>query len=113
MARTPAAAARAAICSGLAAKQRAVAGGITSRATISRMPTILIATAITVAVSSPNIRRVHSGRRPATVAKSTLTVVRKRLSAHGYYATPGIHYDAEREHGHPFAYHVCGTAVDN
>ena len=36
---------------------------------------------------------------------------RKRLSAHGYYATPGIHYDEEREHGHPFAYHVYGTAV--
>ena len=36
---------------------------------------------------------------------------RKRLSAHGYYVTPGIHYDEEREHGHPFAYHVYGTAV--
>ena len=36
---------------------------------------------------------------------------RRRLSAHGYYATPGIHYDEEREHGHPFAYHVYGTAV--
>ena len=36
---------------------------------------------------------------------------RRRLSAHGYYATPGIHYDEQREHGHPFAYHVYGTAV--
>ena len=24
---------------------------------------------------------------------------------------PGIHYDEERERGHPFAYHVYGTAV--
>ena len=36
---------------------------------------------------------------------------RRRLSAHGYYVTPGIRYDEEREHGHPFAYHVYGTAV--
>ena len=36
---------------------------------------------------------------------------RRRLSAHGYYATPGIHYDEERERGHPFAYHVYGTAA--
>ena len=36
---------------------------------------------------------------------------RRRLSAHGFYATPGIHYDEERERGRPFAYHVYGTAV--
>lgn len=33
------------------------------------------------------------------------------LSAHGFYATPGIHFDAQREKGHPFAYHVWGTAL--
>ena len=36
---------------------------------------------------------------------------RKRLSAHGFYATPGIHYDDQRERGRPFSYHVYGTAV--
>ena len=36
---------------------------------------------------------------------------RKRLSAHGFYATPGIHYDEQRERGRPFAYHAYGTAV--
>jgi len=33
------------------------------------------------------------------------------LSAHAFYATPLLHYDKTAEKGHPFAYHVCGTAV--
>ena len=33
------------------------------------------------------------------------------LSAHGFYATPNIHFDKTREQGRPFAYHVYGTAV--
>jgi xanthine dehydrogenase large subunit len=33
------------------------------------------------------------------------------LSAHGFYATPGLFYDLEREQGCPFAYHVHGCAV--
>ena len=33
------------------------------------------------------------------------------LSSHAHYATPGLHYNRETERGHPFAYHVCGTAV--
>jgi xanthine dehydrogenase large subunit len=36
---------------------------------------------------------------------------RVSLSAQAHYATPGIWYDREREHGEPFAYHVFGTAV--
>src|SRR6202011_1636645 len=36
---------------------------------------------------------------------------RVSLSEHAHYATPGIHFDASREKGHPFAYHVYGTAV--
>ena len=36
---------------------------------------------------------------------------RVALSAHGYYATPGIWFDRAKEKGHPFAYHVFGTAV--
>lgn len=33
------------------------------------------------------------------------------LSEHGHYATPEIHFDATKEKGHPFAYHVYGTAL--
>lgn len=33
------------------------------------------------------------------------------LSEHGHYATPGIHFDHKNEKGHPFAYHVYGTAI--
>lgn len=36
---------------------------------------------------------------------------RVSLSEHAHYATPEIHYDASREKGHPFAYHVYGTAI--
>lgn len=33
------------------------------------------------------------------------------LSAHGFYATPGIWFDRAKEKGEPFAYHVYGTAI--
>lgn len=33
------------------------------------------------------------------------------LSAHGFYATPGLVYDGEAERGKPFAYHVYGAAL--
>ena len=33
------------------------------------------------------------------------------LSEHAHYATPDIHFDASKEKGHPFAYHVYGTAI--
>ncbi len=33
------------------------------------------------------------------------------LSAHGFYATPDIHFDTDEEKGRPFAYHVYGTAI--
>lgn len=33
------------------------------------------------------------------------------LSEHGFYATPDIWFDAEKEKGEPFAYHVYGTAI--
>jgi len=33
------------------------------------------------------------------------------LSAHGFYATPGLFYDMMAEKGSPFAYHVYGCAV--
>jgi len=33
------------------------------------------------------------------------------LSEHSHYATPDIHFDGTKEKGHPFAYHVYGTAI--
>ncbi len=36
---------------------------------------------------------------------------RVNLSAKGHYATPHIHFDKKKEKGHPFAYHVYGTAI--
>ena len=33
------------------------------------------------------------------------------LSAHGFFATPGIHFDKQKEKGRPFAYHTYGTAI--
>ncbi len=36
---------------------------------------------------------------------------RINLSAKGHYATPEIHFDKTKEKGHPFAYHVYGTAI--
>ena len=36
---------------------------------------------------------------------------RVNLSEHAHYATPGINFDWEIARGHPFAYHVYGTAI--
>lgn len=36
---------------------------------------------------------------------------RVKLSEVGHYATPIIHFDKSTEKGHPFAYHVYGTAL--
>ena len=36
---------------------------------------------------------------------------RVNLSEHAHYATPGINFDWETAKGHPFAYHVYGTAI--
>lgn len=38
-------------------------------------------------------------------------VMRVALTENSHYATPTIHYDKTKEKGHPFAYHVYGTAI--
>jgi xanthine dehydrogenase large subunit len=38
-------------------------------------------------------------------------VKRISLSEHAHYTPPGIWFDATKEKGHPFAYHVYGTAI--
>ncbi|WP_343692187.1 molybdopterin cofactor-binding domain-containing protein [Chitinophaga sp.] len=42
---------------------------------------------------------------------NTAFVQRVSLSENGHYATPSIHYDNETGKGHPFSYHVYGTAI--
>jgi len=48
-----------------------------------------------------------------TWQKLVMTAFLKRvsLSEHAHYATPVIHFDLTKEKGHPFAYHVYGTAI--
>jgi len=36
---------------------------------------------------------------------------RVNMSEHAHYTTPGIHFDWSIAKGHPFAYHVYGTAI--
>lgn len=45
--------------------------------------------------------------------KLVMTAYLKRvsLSEHAHYTPPTIHFDASKEKGHPFAYHVYGTSV--
>lgn len=38
-------------------------------------------------------------------------IKRVSLSEHAHYATPEIYFDHAKEKGHPFAYHVYGTAI--
>ena len=38
-------------------------------------------------------------------------VKRISLSEHAHYATPEINFDTSKEKGHPFSYHVYGTAI--
>ena len=65
----PAAAARTAIASGLLDRCRTVAGGITSSATISKTPTILMETAMIAAGRRPNARRTRSrSQEPPSLA---------------------------------------------
>jgi len=41
----------------------------------------------------------------------TAYIKRISLSEHAHYSTPQINFDASIEKGHPFAYHVFGTAI--
>ncbi len=41
----------------------------------------------------------------------TAHLERVNLSEHAHYATPGINFDWDTAKGHPFAYHVYGTAI--
>ncbi|MEP7164518.1 MAG: molybdopterin cofactor-binding domain-containing protein [Ferruginibacter sp.] len=58
---------------------------------------------------------VHVNDQPSQLSWNELVIAsylkRVSLSEHGHYATPGINFDNTIEKGHPFAYHVYGTAI--
>jgi len=59
-------------------------------------------------------RVLRSGAETGLAWEALVTAAleaRVDLSAHGYYATPGLFYDMKAEKGSPFAYHVWGAAL--
>jgi len=58
---------------------------------------------------------IYNQGEPTTLTWKQLVlsafIKRVALSEHAHYATPTIHFDASKEKGHPFAYHVFGTAI--
>ncbi len=58
---------------------------------------------------------VHIGNKKTELTWSNLVATaymsRINLSEHAHYAPPQVNFDAKIEKGHPFAYHVYGTAI--
>jgi len=58
---------------------------------------------------------VHQSGKPSQLKWQELIGIahqrRISLSEHYHYATPKIHFDVNTSKGHPFAYHVYGTAL--
>ncbi|MGB7069704.1 MAG: molybdopterin cofactor-binding domain-containing protein [Pyrinomonadaceae bacterium] len=58
---------------------------------------------------------VHRNHESTSLDWKTLVMEahlrRVNLSEHAHYATPGINFDWATAKGHPFAYHVYGTAI--
>lgn len=58
---------------------------------------------------------VHRSGEKTSLSWETLVMEahlqRVNLSEHSHYATPGIDFDWSTAKGHPFAYHVYGTAI--
>tara|TARA_R110002111_G_scaffold27081_4_gene58303 strand:- start:10114 stop:12438 length:2325 start_codon:yes stop_codon:yes gene_type:complete len=52
-----------------------------------------------------------SSELPWTELISSAMLKRVALTENAHYATPEIHFDKTKEKGHPFAYHVYGTAI--
>lgn len=80
----------------------------------------LIKVAAKVLLSEENNISIHSDIVFIDGKKSSLTweelinqamVQRVALTENAHYATPTIHFDKTKEKGHPFAYHVYGTAI--
>ena len=58
---------------------------------------------------------VHIGNKKTELTWENLIatayIKRVNLSEHAHYAPPQINFDLTKEKGHPFAYHVYGTAI--
>ncbi len=59
--------------------------------------------------------QVFANNKPTDIHWEALVQIaflkRMNLSESGHYSTPKIHFDKAKEKGHPFAYHVYGTAL--
>lgn len=59
--------------------------------------------------------KIYQNNKPTEVSWEKLIdtafIERVCLTENGHYATPIIHFDKNKEKGHPFAYHVYGTAI--
>ena len=56
----------------------------------------------------------HKNKKTELDWKTLISIaytLRISLSEHAHYATPSVHFNWETAKGHPFAYHVYGTAV--
>jgi xanthine dehydrogenase large subunit len=57
---------------------------------------------------------IYQAGNPTAITWSKLVmetyIKRRSLSEHAHYSTPVIHFDPAIEKGHPFSYHVYGTA---
>jgi len=83
---------------------------------LNRLKTVAAA-ALNVEVEVITIReeRVYVGDSMSLLDWTQLVLAtynqRVSLSEHAHYATPGLHFNKALEKGHPFAYHVFGTAI--
>ena len=66
--------------------------------------------AISIADEQVCVNGVPAGLNWTQLVMNTY-VSRISLSELAHYTPPGIHYDPSREKGHPFTYHVYGTAI--
>jgi xanthine dehydrogenase large subunit len=76
------------------------------------VPLVEAATASDLSLSDGFVNR--NGERTSLDWKTLVMdahLQRVNLSEHAHYATPGINFDWETAKGHPFAYHVYGTAI--
>lgn len=76
------------------------------------VPLVEAETAEAVTLSEGFVHR--NGERTSLDWKTlvmTAHLERVNLSEHAHYATPGINFDWSTAKGHPFAYHVYGTAI--
>jgi xanthine dehydrogenase large subunit len=83
-------------------------------AILTRLKQVAAAAFNSTAITIENEEVFADGKRTGWDWKTLVTAAlakRVSLSEHAHYATPEIHFDNNTGKGHPFAYHVYGTAV--